>query len=183
MSLERLGIVEQRQADRVTFARFFARPDRVAVKSHTITVDCARPDERIVESGDTRHAPPPIAAKPRKKVRRRLDPDDLPPTMNRVIRASRYSVRQILEAVAASYNLPVYALVSATRAHRVARPRFAAALLLREKRYMSSKRIGHALKRDHTTALHEVRRAKWLLLNDTAWAANYHAAELLLSKP
>ncbi len=183
MSNEPLGIVDALQARRVQYARFIRPLDRVAAKTHTITVDL-KAGTRIVDSGAPPPPPPPVADKPRKRVKRRLDPDDLPPTKNRKILASRYSVRQVLEAVAEAYQLPVYALVSVTRSQRVARPRFAAALLLREKRFMSHTRIGHSLgKRDHTTVLYEVRRAKILRQTDLQWAADYRAAEHALCRP
>ncbi len=161
-------------------ARILGQPFyRPVAKTHTITVDL-KAGTRIVENGPPGAKPPVLKAR-RKRVVRRLDPNDLPPTKHRAVIESPYSVQDVLTAVAASFDLPIYALTSKTRSQRVARPRFAAALLLREKRFMSFKRLGHALgRRDHTTMMHEVKRARVLRETDPKWAADYHAAEWIL---
>ncbi len=64
MTNERLGLYEALQERRQTFARFIAQPDRIAVKSHRITVDCAKPEGRIVQSGPP---PMPMVTPPRKR--------------------------------------------------------------------------------------------------------------------
>lgn len=55
---ERMGIIEERQAIAAKYARFIAPRQWQAAKIHTITVDCAKPEERTVEEGE------PVIAKP-----------------------------------------------------------------------------------------------------------------------
>lgn len=149
-------------------------------KTHRIVVDLKNPEARTVETivGDKLLAPKP-APKPAAELVL-----DLPPTLRRIIPDAGYTVREILEAVAESYKVTLYALLSPARSRIYAYPRFAAAKLLRDKRLMSYARIGFSLgRRDHSTAINEIHRATDLLETDPRWAANYHAAELALCRP
>ena len=87
----------------------------------------------------------------------------------------------IIDAVARAWGITMFSLLSAERPQRLARPRFAAALLLRG-RDLSLTVIGRVLRRDHTSILHEIKRARELLANDPEWAALYRAAEHALDQ-
>lgn len=88
---------------------------------------------------------------------------------------------KILNAVADAFNVTLYELLDGRKTDRIARARFAAALFFRDRRSLSYPQIARAIKRkDHTSAMHEVQRARELLVTDPEWAERYHAAERLL---
>lgn len=93
-----------------------------------------------------------------------------------------YGPGTILNATAEAFGITVHQLLTKSTLHRIARPRFAAALLLRESKWkLSFPEISRVLKHaDHTTAWHAVNRARELLTTDPEWAERYHAAERLL---
>lgn len=183
--MEALGIVAENLAKRAKYARFAYRPPCYAMaKSARITVDIPAGTRKVEYlDGVKRREPAPIIVKveppkpaPPKHVKR-PDYPDLPVTKDRKIPETPHSTRDIVEATAEAFNVTVYMLLGPQRDQKLARPRFAAAKLLREKRLMSYTRIGFALgRRDHTTALSQVRRADELLECDLDWAARYHVA-------
>lgn len=173
---EPLGIVEERQAFRDSVlstarispaarARILGKTVyRVPAKEHRIVVDM-KAATRTVETTDRTLKPKALVpSKPRKRKRF----------------CARGPYAAILSAVAEAWDVSVFGLLSAKRPARLFRPRFAAALILRERK-LSFPQIGRALgQKDHTTAQHEVRRAAHLLHTDKEWAARYHEAKRLI---
>lgn len=99
------------------------------------------------------------------------------------VRRIRGEKAKILTAVAEAFNVTFYELRDAARTRRICYPRFAAALLLRDKLDLSFPQIARALNRkDHTSAQHEVRRGAHLLFTDPEWAALYRVAEHALDQ-
>lgn len=93
------------------------------------------------------------------------------------------SAVELIEAVAAAFNIDMWEILSRRKPTPTVRARFAAYLLLRERLAYGSIRIAKATRRkDHTTVLHGLKRAKELLATDPAWAEAYRAAEHALDQ-
>lgn len=90
------------------------------------------------------------------------------------------SAPAVLDAVAKAFNVTVWSLTEEQNKRIAPRPRYAATLLFRRLRKMSYPAIGRILKRDHSTIMAQVEKAKVLLRTDADWAKRYHAAEHLL---
>lgn len=139
-------------------------PPPVATKSHRVTVDLRTGERTVTTAERTTTKPRPKPTKIRKPRRARLNAQNA----------------DIIYAVSDAWDISVYSLMSAKRPARLFRPRFAAALLFRE-RGLSYPQIARALGRqDHTSARHEVTRASHLLHTDKEWAARYHESKRLL---
>lgn len=190
MANELLGIALEIGARRQSFAerhpalaRFFLGRGPVYrdVKATRITVDCTRPEERTIEAAEPPKPAPP-APKPRKPV-------VIPPIgvvnfkdergRSRVgIRPSYASA--VTEIVCAVWGVRFSRVMSAERTRRVAYPRNAAFLILRERTGASLTPIGKFFKRDHTTVMHGLQVARRLAAEDPEWKANYdHACALI----
>lgn len=133
-------------------------------KVHRIVVDIPAHTRTVATTDYT--------VKPEPKPKRRS------PMKRRYIREEH---APILDAVADAYNVTIYALLSPLQNRDVAYPRFAAMALIRKLGW-STAQIGKAFRRDHTTAMHALNRADWLLANDPEWADRYHAAERALGE-
>jgi hypothetical protein len=155
------GIVSAAAARRRTFARHITKPYLPPAKTHTITVINLKTGERTVS---TTVAPNPVAAKPAKPT-----PPPAPPTISRPD-----GVRAILSVVARHWSVGVPALLGAGRSNRLAHPRFAAMVLIKDRLGLSTPAIGRVLgKRDHTTVVSGLRRAATLIENDPEWARRF----------
>lgn len=155
-----------------------------AAKTHRITIDLAKPEERTVETVDpSQPTEIPESVQP-PKVERAVETAcrDLPVTaLHRKVPNATPTIRAILEATADAFSVTLYMLLGAQRDQKVARARFAAAKLMRERRLMSTSRIAFALGgRDHTTILAQLIRADALLGSDEDWTTRYHAAVSVL---
>lgn len=92
-------------------------------------------------------------------------------------------VGEMLEAVSAAFGISIHEIVSPRKPTPTVRARFAVYRLLKERLAYGSVRIAKATRRkDHTTVLHGLKRAKELLATDPAWAAAYRAAEHALDQ-
>jgi chromosomal replication initiation ATPase DnaA len=167
--LERLGIVEERQATRKAVlancrlsrearARILGGVVyRLPAKEHRIVVDI-KAGTRTVETKDHAELMRP---RPRAEI----------PEPRRL----RNENAGILNAVAEAFNVTLYGLLSPLRDKVLSQARFAAMRLMREGG-KSTTGVGKALKRDHTTAMHGLRQADKLLSTDREWANRYHDA-------
>jgi hypothetical protein len=135
-------------------------------KTHIITVDCRKPEERTVETTAI-IVSLPIAA----VVRPFRAHPEMPPTRWHIIRA-----------VADAWGVTVDDLCSPKR-HRVfAYPRYAAMAMLQERLGWSSPKIGKLLGgRDHSTVITGIKRAKGLRETCPNWRHRYEAAHIALA--
>ncbi len=154
---EQLGIVAQRQRDRETYGRFaYKAPIPGLAKNHSITVDLAKPGERIVR---VMAAPKPAPVKPPEPVPEIIQvPVTLRPRNSGNWRritddGVEERVRAILRATAAAFDVGAGEMMDPCRARRLAYPRFAAMILIRKLCRLSLSTIGRVLHRDHTTIL------------------------------
>jgi len=86
-------------------------------------------------------------------------------------------IRDILQAVCRSFDVSMSDLLSVRRDKKVAYPRFAACLLMKELTTHSLPKMGQILGgRDHTTILHAIRRAQALEWRDTEFAEKLNMA-------
>jgi hypothetical protein len=90
------------------------------------------------------------------------------------------SIRAISEVVASYYNVDHRAIASESRSEKVIWPRFTTAWFARWLTHYSLPHIGMYLGRDHTTILHEVRRAEERRLSDPGYAAELEEIGVLL---
>lgn len=108
-------------------------------------------------------------------------PLDLPATNRRIIPAVRYSTRQVLDAVSDAFGIGVRAMLRGGNSPIFTRPRFAAALLLKEHMQMSRPRMANVFGcKSEASGWDMLKRARELLVTDPEWAARYHAAERIL---
>lgn len=70
---------------------------------------------------------------------------------------SEPTIREIIEAAAETFNVPVGQVLSQKRSRHYARPRQVAAYLARSLTHHSTTSIGRAMDRDHATVLHATR--------------------------
>lgn len=84
--------------------------------------------------------------------------------------------RDIVDAVAEAFNVPVRSILSTSNYRRHAWPRQAAYLILREERDLSLCVIGRLMKRDHGTVHHGIEAALSRLETDPEFAAAYREA-------
>lgn len=140
-----------------------------AAKIHIITVNCAKPEERIVSTVE------PVAAKPAARPETFVTPKHW---------RSNRGCNPILDAVAIAFHVTLGELLGEKRSNRLSAARFAASRLISMNLKMSTAQIGRTLKRDHTTIMHALVRARGLLDHDADWTARYRAAEhLFASQP
>lgn len=139
------------------------------VKTHEITVDLRTGDRQIVSD--------PVAA-PRVFIVVQPPPNPpAPPTPPRNMAAP------IVDAVAAAFGVTVYNLHSPSRQKPHCLARFACFWLLTSRLKLSSPKIGRILgRRDHTTVLSGLRRARDLYEHDADWRAKYDAAVAALEE-
>lgn len=131
-------------------------------KTHEITVDL-RTGDRQVNSG------PVAAARAFLAVQSPPSPPAPPP-------APRDVMTPILKAVAAAFCVTADHIVSDSRKRPHCRARFACYLLGSVRLKLSLNRIGKRLgKRDHTSVMSGVSRARWLYDHDADWRAKYDA--------
>lgn len=179
---EDLGIFADLQARRVQFARFIAKPDRVAVKGHRITVDL-RTGLKTVEAMDFSAT---AVAVPRTSTPT-LRPASFNPFAPRAIElpitrrqhTPDHSIRllDLLQAVTETYGVTMRELLKSYGIRRIVHARFAAMMLMRDLRKMSTPQIGFALGgRDHTTIINGLLRAGDLHETDHHWRSLYLAA-------
>lgn len=92
-------------------------------------------------------------------------------------RLARDSVRDILNAVAATWKVSARALLGPSKSPCFSRPRFAAALLMKERMLLSNRLISYNFGRDsEASGWDMVKRARHLLEHNPEWAALYRAA-------
>lgn len=157
-----IGIVRDLQERRETYAKFIAPRRPQAAKVHRIEVNC-RTGERTVQSVEPQPVNPFARSQPIIVTR---------PTVFRPD-----GVRRILSVVAGHWNVGVPAILGPGRVNVLARPRFAAMKLIRERLGLSTTAIGFTLgKRDHTTCISGLRRAEYLHDYDADWRQRYDAA-------
>lgn len=176
MSNERLGIVEQRAADRERYGRFAYRPPFGPIRTHFINVDCRQPEKRTIT---LLSVPKPAKVKPVKSIiiptasfrsnHRRLFDFNIEPR-----------VRDILEVCAEVFDVGAGELLSEFRTKRLTRPRFTAISLIRRIMELSHPTIGRIFKRDHTSCLHGCRRSAGLRATDQLYRQRYRTAVKLL---
>lgn len=136
-------------------------------KTHEITVDL-RTGERQVNSG------PVAAARAFLAVQSPPSPPAPPP-------APRDVMTPILKAVAAAFCVTAGHIASASQLRPHCRARFACYWLLKSRLQLSSPKIGRILgRRDHTTVLSGLRRARDLYEHDADWRAKYDAVVAVL---
>ena len=110
-----------------------------------------------------------------------VDPDDLPASPYRIVKPAPYTIGNVLWAIAVAYDVELRHIFSRSRAPKFLRSRCAAALMLREKRAMSSARISHALRSHRESSGREwAKIGAKLRATDAEWAALYRAAERAL---
>ncbi len=198
---ERLGIVEALEGRRTTFAdrhpalaRFFQgkgpRYDKPNV--HRITVDCrtgARTVEQIAKEivTDPAYASMPTIG----NIMKLQAIAKAAPAMPAFVMTKTPSGRPqrkltpnftsaTIDIVCEVWSVKAVKLMSAERSRRIAYPRFAAFLLIRERSGVSLPQIARTFTRDHTSVMHGIRVARELLETDPAWRANYDRAQALL---
>lgn len=134
------------------------------IKSHIITIDLRRPQERMIETTDLVFDAPSVPA--------------LSPFRPQVSRAEMpHACWRILDAVASAWEVTVDDLRGKRRHRRFAYPRFAAMAIIRDCLPWSTPQIGKVFGgRDHTTAIIAIRRAKALVETDELYRQRYHAA-------
>lgn len=138
-------------------------------KTHEITVDL-RTGERDVVSG-------PVAAPRMFPVVQPAPPPPPPPPPPRNV------ITPIVEAVAAAFYVTADHIVSDSRQRHHCRARFACYLLGSVCLKLSLNQIGKRLgKRDHTSVMHGLRRARELYEHDADWRAKYDAAVVALEE-
>lgn len=181
--MERLGIVDELKANRAEFARLAARRWK-ALRRDTSSEKRPRREHLTPETKAFLADLAVLLAERQAKKRRseELRIVDLPATKNRRIPKADVTPIEVLEAVSASYAVPIADLISPCRKRHISRARFAACALLQSAARMSYPRIGHILgRRDHTTIMRALVRAKGLHGHNPDWTARYHAAEHLLT--
>lgn len=95
--------------------------------------------------------------------------------------APKISVGQVLEAVSAAFAVDIPSILGPSKFAPYCRPRFAAALLLRDKLKLSQLRVGAIFMRSsESSGAAMIKRGREMLSTDPAWAERYHAAERLL---
>lgn len=183
MDLDGIGYARQLQAERAAILANVAprhraklrgwAPPPVEAKTHQITVNL-KTGERTVAT-----------VKPRRKKRRKASkPAEAAIYVARGLpRIPRQEAIKVIVAVGAEWDITYYALTSACRTDRTARPRFACFLLLTERLRFSLPRVGRLMgNRDHTTVLHGLRRARHLMDHDPDWRRRYDAVVAKLGK-
>ena len=86
-----------------------------------------------------------------------------------------YLIRNIVNSVSEKSGVPIEALLSQKRSQKYARPRFIIYYLSRNLTKLSLPAIGRAIDRDHTSVMHGIERAEYLLENDQAFRALYRS--------
>lgn len=196
---ERLGIFDGLQARTQSFAerhpalrRFFQGkgPDHSSARNHFITVNCktgavtatsepaSRPDPAYKNMPSIRaimlqqEAQQFLAAKRGPRVK----PGPKWPPLDYTFAAS------VVQAVCDAWNIDDWRVMSPSRESRTVYPRFAVMLILNQRTECSLPAIGNFLRRDHTTCLAGIRRARALFREDPEWRANYDHANALLDE-
>jgi hypothetical protein len=156
---EKLGIIEERQA-----------------RLHAIMATARiSPAARSRIMGEPIYLTPPV---PKPKAH---------PT-EQFPRASRQAggpvcVDDIMTAVSFAFRVHARPVLGKSKERWFSRPRFAAALLMKEKMAMSNIRIGEVFNRlSEASGGDMIRRAKFLLAYDQPWAALYRVAEHALDQ-
>ena len=137
------------------------------VKSHRIDIDL-KAGTRTVESNFEVHQPAPQEVNPFR------------PQIANVERPRHYV--EILDAVAAAFDVEAGEIQGKSQKWRFVHPRFAAVRLIRERTRWSTPQIGKKLGRDHSTVIHALRRAEELYAHDAAWREKYDAALAALDR-
>lgn len=174
MANERLGIVEERAADRARYGRFAYRPPFGPMPTYSIVVNCREPEKRIITSLSV-----PVKVRAPKRIiiptesfrrnHRRLFDTNIEPR-----------VRDILEVCAEVFDVGAGELLSEFRTKRLTRPRFTAISLIRRIFKLSHPTIGRILKRDHTSCLHGMRKSAKFRAADQLYRHRYRTAVKLL---
>lgn len=163
MANERLGIVEERMADRAKWGHKLYRPPVITTaRSHRITVDLRSGQKSIEALGSSPVVLPKAVSLPRVEhicipgpMRQRNSGNWRRLTDDRV----QDQIKIILRVTAAAFGVGVAALISPSRTRRLAYPRFAAVHFLRKVLRISLPSVGRVLQRDHTTCLAAMHRA------------------------
>ena len=155
-------------------------PDYRHAKVHEITIDL-RTGERLVTAAPetpVKKAPP----RPLPVVRPPL-PDPIDTAKLSQATGQRSRANRIVAAVAETWGVTPYNLASPSRQKRYCQPRFACYWLLSCRLRLSSNQIGRMLgRRDHTSVLHGLHRARTLYSHDAGWRAKYDAAVAALNE-
>ena len=98
------------------------------------------------------------------------------------VRRSRYRLSDILSLTSTVFQVPVEEVLSNNRQRRLARPRQCISLVARRLcPHLSSSQIGRALKRDHSTILHNAALGEYLFETDDAFSRNVIAVVAALA--
>lgn len=153
-------------------------------KTHVITVDCSRPEERKIES----EAPVVVAGRPPVMSRpRRIS---IPPRLNLTGHygrsfsgkpvpdhaAAASKARDIITVFADVFGVEIELLLSPERRKKYSRPRQAAMYLMGKHLRLSQTTIGEIFKRDHTTVTSSNDRVAKLLATDRGFRSTYELA-------
>jgi len=140
-------------------------------KTHEIVVDL-KTGARQVVSGPTA-APSAI---------RVVKPAPPTPAVEPVVIQAipRNILSNLVEAAAEAFGVTAYQLYSARRHKPVCRARFACYWLAAVRHNLSLHQIGKPMRKDHTSVLHGIRRARDLYEHDADWRAKYDAVVALL---
>ena len=136
-------------------------------KTHEITVDL-RTGKRQVVTGPSA-APRLFGAAQVTPPESEQSPIALMPVL-----ASR--PKQIIDAVLAAWDISDFDLFSDGRTKAVSFARFACYWLLSERLRYSRSKIGRTLRRDHTSVISGIRRAREFYEHDADWRAKFDAA-------
>lgn len=173
---EKLGIVEQRQADRARYGKYTYRPPVYLGTAYSATPQPARVPLPVPKEPPQPPFPPILEA-----ISIRLANPPGRPVFFR--RKAGYPPNVILAAVCMAFGVTPVEFFGRNRSQRMALPRFAAAKLLRDKRHLSYPETGRVMRLDHSTIVHGYRRAGQLLDTNLLWTAAYRAAERALGQP
>jgi chromosomal replication initiator protein len=90
-------------------------------------------------------------------------------------RHRRVTLRGIIDATAAEFDIPAAQLTSQTRRKNVAEPRHAAMMLARQLTDNSLHTIGLSFGRDYSTVIHSIKRAEHMLETEAPFRAHIEA--------
>jgi len=162
------GIFEGLQARTATYTAAYPhlarrmlgkRPIVIASKTHAITVDL-RTNQRTVTTA-AQENPFVRVAKPKRAPARPF-------------RAVK--IAKIIDAVCKAWDVEGADLHTPCRRRGLAWPRFAAYRIISLTFGWSTPQIGRIFERDHTTIMHGLQRAQWLLERDRDWSRRYACA-------
>lgn len=170
MDLDGIGYARALQAERAAILANVAprhraklrgwAPKPLEAKSHEITVNL-KTGERTVAQPKADPIPAPA-------------PKPAPKYLDRYARP-RGAAMHVINLVAEAWETLPYVLTSPNQSRRASYPRFACYWLMYSRVNLSTTKIGHFIRRDHTTILEGIKRAKHLFDHDPDWRRRYDA--------